>query len=268
MAVLMISGRQRTCYLNHTLIGIMKCIAQIRELDLSKGRLISFEGLDGAGKTTQIELMEQWLQAQDISYVRTREPGGTPLGVEIRQLLLNRPELAIVPLTEAYLFQADRAQHFEKVILPALEAGKVVITDRYIDASTAYQGFGRGVDQKFIEKLSRRATQGRDPDLTILLDLNHSQVPMRIGMQMALPGLSDAAVGECDSTDTVHTQNDIRLEQNRLDKENRSFHRRVQEGFRKLADRYPERIKVVDASMSIEKIHEEIIRLVQTLLEL
>ena len=222
--------------------------------NVSKGRLISFEGLDGAGKTTQIKLLEGWLDSQGRSYKSTREPGGTPLGKEIRQLLLERPELALTSLAEALLFQADRAQHFEKIILPALEAGKLVITDRYIDASMAYQGYGRGVDKNFIKSLSAHATQGREPDLTILLDLNPRQVPARIGMQLSLPGVSDAA------------QNDVRVEQNRLDTEDRAFHRRVQEGFRRLAERYPERIKVVDASMSIEKIHQEIISLVQTLL--
>jgi dTMP kinase len=222
--------------------------------NVNKGRLISFEGLDGAGKTTQIKLLEGWLDSQRIPYTSTREPGGTPLGKEIRQLLLERPELAITPLAEALLFQADRAQHCEKIILPALEAGKLVITDRYIDASIAYQGYGRGVDKNFIKSLSTHATQGREPDLTILLDLNPRQVPARIGMQLSLPGVSDAV------------QNDVRMEQNRLDTEDRAFHRRVQEGFRRLAERYPERIKVVDASMSIEKIHQEIVSLVQTLL--
>ncbi|MDQ6644268.1 MAG: dTMP kinase, partial [Chloroflexota bacterium] len=107
---------------------------------MSKGRLISFEGLDGAGKTTQMQLLEQWLISRNLPYLRTREPGGTPLGVEIRHLLLNRPDLAITPLAEAFLFQADRAQHFTNVILPTLAAGKLVITDRCFDASIAYQG--------------------------------------------------------------------------------------------------------------------------------
>src|SRR5581483_9244297 len=124
-----------------------------------KGKLISFEGLDGAGKTTQIELLERWLVSRRIAYVRTREPGGTPLGVEIRNLLLNRPELAITPLAEAFLFQADRAQHFDKVVLPALNEGKLVITDRFFDASIAYQGYARGLGGELIESLSLLATR-------------------------------------------------------------------------------------------------------------
>ena len=143
---------------------------------MSKGRLISFEGLDGAGKTTQMQLLEQWLAARDIPYIRTREPGGTPLGVEIRHLLLNRPDLAITPLAEAFLFQADRAQHFAHIVIPALEAGKLVITDRCIDASIAYQGHARGVGIELVARLSVIATQGHIPNLTILLDLDPALV--------------------------------------------------------------------------------------------
>ncbi len=213
---------------------------------MDTGRLISFEGLDGAGKTTQIELLGRWLDMQQMPYLRTREPGGTPLGIEIRQLLLNRPELAITPLAEALLFQADRAQHFATVVLPALEAGRLVITDRCFDASIAYQGFARGVGVELVEQLSLLATRGRVPDLTILLDLDPAQVHVR--------------------TDTALDHNGVRGEQTRFDTEAESFHRRVQEGFRFLARTHPERIKVVDASRSPQQIHQEIISLVRPLL--
>jgi dTMP kinase len=213
---------------------------------VNKGRLISFEGLDGAGKTTQMGLLERWLEAHHVPYVRTREPGGTPLGLEIRRLLLNRPELAIVPLAEAYLFQADRAQHFATLVIPALREGKLVITDRCFDASIAYQGFARGVGVELVEQLSLLATQGYQPDLTILLDLDPSEVHRR--------------------TDATHDQSGTREEQTRFDAETEEFHKRVQEGFRILARAHPGRIKVVDASRSPEEIHQEIIRLVQVLL--
>jgi len=111
-----------------------------------------------------MQLLEQWLAARDIPYIRTREPGGTPLGVEIRHLLLNRPDLAITPLAEAFLFQADRAQHFAHIVIPALEAGKLVITDRCIDASIAYQGHARGVGIELVARLSVIATQGYIPN--------------------------------------------------------------------------------------------------------
>ncbi len=213
---------------------------------MDTGRLISFEGLDGAGKTTQMDLLERWLVERHIAYIRTREPGGTALGVEIRHLLLHRPELAITPLAEALLFQADRAQHFATMVLPALQEGKLVITDRCFDASIAYQGFARGVGVDLVERLSLLATQGRIPDLTILLDLDPTQVHAR--------------------TDTTHDQSGLREEQTRFDAEAESFHRRVQEGFRLLARIHPDRIKVVDASLPPPQIHQEVIKLVEPLL--
>ncbi len=211
-----------------------------------KGCLISFEGLDGAGKTTQMRLLEQWLQARNIAFIRTLEPGGTPLGVEIRPLVLNRPDLAIVPLAEAFLFQADRAQHFARLVIPALQEGKLVITDRCYDASIAYQGCARGVGVELVEQLSMLATSGIQPDLTILLDLDPSQVHSR--------------------TDTDSAQNGQREERTRFDVEAEAFHRRVREGFHMLARKYPARIKVVDASRTVEAIHEEIVGLVKEVL--
>jgi dTMP kinase len=213
---------------------------------VSKGRLISFEGLDGAGKTTQITLLERWLDAQNIVYVSTREPGGTALGVEIRQLLLNRPDLAITPLAEALLFQADRAQHFATLVLPAMQAGKLVITDRCFDASMAYQGHARGVGIELVARLSMIATQGHIPDLTILLDLDPSQVHPR--------------------TDVSNDQSGLREDQTRFDKEAQEFHSKVREAFLVLARLYPERIKLLDASRPQEEIHEDILALVKPLL--
>jgi dTMP kinase len=219
---------------------------------VSKGRLISFEGLDGAGKTTQIELLEHWLKSRHISYVRTREPGGTELGMQVRRLVLSHPDMPISPLAEAFLFQADRAEHCVEVILPALEEGKLVITDRFFDASIAYQGYARGVGVRLVKDLSLIATQGRIPDLTILLDLNPKQVHKRVGMvqQLQFQALSNG---------DVH-----RLEQNRLDIEAQSFHQRVSDGFKAIAaaKENEKRIEVVDASKAVEKIHEEIVKLV------
>jgi len=213
---------------------------------VKKGLLISFEGLDGAGKSTQMSMLERWLEALHIPFIHTREPGGTPLGNEIRQLLLNRPELAIVALAEAFLFQADRAQHFATLVIPALNEGKVVLTDRCFDASIAYQGYGRGVDISLIEYLSLLATQGNKPDLTILLDLDPSEVHHR--------------------TDVTHDQSGTREARTRFDAEAEGFHQRVQEGFHALARAHPERIKVIDASRTSVEIHQEIIGLVQVLL--
>ena len=212
---------------------------------MDRGRLISFEGLDGAGKTTQMQLLEQWLTVRHIPYVRTREPGGTPLGVEIRHLLFGRSDLVITPLAEAFLFQADRTQHFSTVILPALEAGTLVITDRCFDSSIAYQGAARGVGVELVEHLSLLATQGHVPDLTILLDLDPVLVHRR--------------------TDNDNDQSG-REGQSRFDKETEQFHQRLREAFLSLARKYPERIKVIDASQPPEQIHQEIVGLIEPLL--
>jgi dTMP kinase len=213
---------------------------------VSRGKLVSFEGLDGAGKSTQIALLENWLDGQQRAYVSTREPGGTPLGAELRGLLLNRPELAITPLAEAFLFQADRAQHFATVVLPALDAGKLVITDRCFDASIAYQGHARGVGIELVARLSMIATQGHIPDLTILLDLDPSQVHARTRVELDRSGL--------------------REEQTRFDRETREFHLKVREALLMLARLHPERIKVLDASLPAPEIHAAVIELVRPLL--
>jgi dTMP kinase len=213
---------------------------------LPRGKLISFEGLDGAGKTTQIDLLTAWLDEWGISYIRTREPGGTPLGLEIRRLLLEHPELDMAPLAEAFLFQSDRAQHFARLVLPALEAGKLVITDRCLDASIAYQGFARNVGPELVAQLSMIATQGHIPDLTLLLDLNPDLVHQRV--------------------DPVNDLSGQRNHPSRFDTETETFHRRVQQGFRLIARAHSARVRVLDATRPAEEIHREIIKLVEPLL--
>ena len=208
------------------------------------GRLISFEGLDGAGKTTQMRLLEQWLMTHNIPYIRTREPGGTPLGIEIRKLLFERPDIVITPLAEAFLFQADRSQHFATLVLPALEQGTLVLTDRCFDSSIAYQGVARGVGASLVEQLSMLAVQNRVPDLTILLDLDPTQVQQR--------------------TDT--NRDAKREQQSRFDAESEQFHRILRQAFLEIARIHSERIKVIDASQSPERIHGEIVTLVEKIL--
>ena len=225
---------------------------------MSEGLLISFEGLDGAGKTTQMDMLEAWLKERHVPYVRTREPGGTPLGIQIRDILLHHPELAITPLAEAFLFQADRAQHFAQVILPALEEGKLVVTDRCFDASIAYQGYARGVGTELVEELSLLATQVHEPNLTILLDLNSEQVHRRVGIEheAVLP-----------SSEAVLHSNGLREKQDRFDSEAEKFHQLVRRGFLDLAEAYPGRIQVIDASQSILEVHQKIVELVSSLLK-
>lgn len=211
-----------------------------------RGKLISFEGLDGSGKTTQIELLVRWLDSCQIPYLHTREPGGTPLGQELRGLLFARPDLKISPLAEAFLFQADRAHHFETLVLPALRTGTLVISDRCFDASIAYQGFARGVGPELVARLSLIATQGHMPDLTILLDLAPCDVQQRVDPTNDVSGLRSAP--------------------SRFDSEHEAFHRQVQQGFRLLAQAQPARIKMVEASRPVEVIHREIVDLLEPLL--
>ena len=213
---------------------------------MARGYLISFEGLDGAGKTTQIDLLGRWLDEHEIAYVRTREPGGTALGVEIRRLLFHQPELTITPLAEAFLFQADRAQHFATLVLPALEAGTLVVTDRCFDSSIAYQGAARGVGTELVEHLSLLATQQNAPDLTFFLDLDPAQVHAR--------------------TNVENDQSGRREQQSRFDREDELFHGRLRQAFLTLAHNHPERIKIVNAAQSPQQVHQDIIALVIHLL--
>lgn len=210
---------------------------------MGKGLLISFEGLDGAGKTTQMERLERWLIARGIAYVRTREPGGTPLGEEIRDLLLHRPDLEITPLAEAFLFQADRAQHFATKIVPALQAGMIVVTDRCLDSSIAYQGAARRIGSELIEQLSLLATGGRQPDLTIFLDLDPELVHRRVDQ------------GCNRGEQATH-----------FDREAVQFHQRLRSAFLALAQAHPQRISVIDATQPVEMVHQQIIALLDPLL--
>jgi dTMP kinase len=215
-------------------------------VNVVRGKLVSFEGLDGAGKTTQMDLLERWLIAQQVEHVRTREPGGTLLGVEVRRLLFHQPELAIAPLAEAFLFQADRAQHFVTKIVPALEAGLLVVTDRCFDSSIAYQGVARGVGAELVEQLSLIATGGLVPDLTFFLDLDPNLVRRR--------------------TDLSRNQDSQREAPSRFDQESEQFHQRLRTAFLALAQAHPQRIKIIDASQAPQTVHQQIISLLQPLI--
>ena len=238
-----VGGDERTGSVD---IGIGQVVLQWEDV-MKRGFFISFEGLDGAGKTTQISLLEHWLQQHAIDYIRTREPGGTPLGVEIRRLLFQQPELTITPLAEAFLFQADRAQHFETLVLPALMAGKVVVSDRCFDLSIAYQGVARGVGRELVEYLSLLATQGHVPDLTVFLDLDPALVHLR--------------------TDVVRDNSGLREAQSRFDRESEQFHRQLREAFLALAETYPLRMKVINAAQTPEQVHAAILSYVLPMLQ-
>lgn len=196
------------------------------------GLFISFEGIDGVGKSTQADLLESWLTEQNKDVVRTLEPGGTDVGVEIRKILLHhKGDLA--PRAEAALFAADRAHHVASKIRPALEQGKIVITDRYFDSSVAYQGAGRDLSRTEVRDLSLWAVGGLLPDLTVLLDLPAEQARAR--------------------------RNTSGTEPDRLEKEKTEFFETVRSAYLDLANAEPERFLVVDASVTVEQM-QEIIR--------
>lgn len=195
------------------------------------GLFISFEGIDGVGKSTQADALETFVRSHGLDVVRTLEPGGTELGQEIRHLLLHRKG-DVTPRAEALLYAADRSHHVATKIRPALEAGKVVIIDRYLDSSVAYQGAGRELETKEIRELSLWATNGLLPNLTILLDLD--------------PELARA---RRDNTGT---------EPDRLEREKVEFFAAVRQGYLELAAAEPERFLVIDATSSKEQIQAQI----------
>jgi len=198
---------------------------------VTSGLWITLEGGDGSGKTTQAALLEQWLRQQGRSVVRTREPGGTEVGVLIRDIVLHhRGDIA--PRAEALLYAADRAHHVATHVRPALARGEVVIQDRYLDSSVAYQGAGRVLDGGEIRDLSLWAAEGALPDVTVLLDVDPATARDRL----------DAADKPFD----------------RLEAEKSAFHERVRAAFLALADAEPERFLVVDATQPIEVIADAI----------
>jgi dTMP kinase len=193
------------------------------------GLFVALEGGEGAGKSTQAQLLVDWLRATGREVVLTREPGATPVGAQIRQLLLDPTTGGLAPRAEALLYAADRAQHVARVVLPAVERGAVVVTDRYVDSSLAYQGAGRELEHAEVEHLSRWATGGLVPDLTLLLDIDPSVGLARI------PGTPD-----------------------RIELESLEFHARVREGFLLLAAAEPRRYLVVAASEPPEAVHAKV----------
>ena len=192
------------------------------------GIFISFEGGEGSGKSTQTKLLGEYLESIGETVVLTREPGGTPIGVQLRQILLANETGVISPRAEALMYAADRAHHVFAVIRPALDRGEVVITDRYLDSSIAYQGAGRILAPSEVARISRWATESLTPTLTFIMD-----IPAEIGL------------GRLDSQD-------------RLESEPLAFHERVRREFLNLANIDPERYAVIDATQSVEAIHAQI----------
>jgi dTMP kinase len=198
------------------------------------GTFITFEGIDGSGKSTQMRLLVSYLRSLACDLVVTREPGGTPLGLRLRAALLDAQE-QVDPLTELLVFAADRAQHVRRLLRPALESGSVVLSDRYADATVAYQGAGRGFPPELISEIIQLATEGLKPDLTLLFDLS---------------------VDACLERTRRRTDGKHRVD--RLDDENPDFHRRVRDEYLRIAMNEPERVKIIDTSGTVEETHEHV----------
>lgn len=203
------------------------------------GTFITFEGIDGSGKSTQLRLLNTFLRARGCNALITREPGGTALGLRLREALLDALE-EVDPLTELLVFAADRAQHVRRKLLPALEQGAVVISDRYADATVAYQGAGRGFPPELISQIVQLATGGLKPDLTLLFDVSIDESTSRTTRRSS--GKSSAGRGARD----------------RLDIEDAEFHARVRDAYLRIANTEPERIKVIDTSGPVDATHERV----------
>lgn len=200
-------------------------------MKMQKGLFITFEGTDGSGKTTQIRLMKEYINNKGYEVVLSREPGGTRVSELIRDLVLDPANVEIYPLTEMILYAASRAQHVAQVIRPAIDMGKIVICDRFVDSSYAYQGCGRGVDLKIVTDVNRVAIDGMIPDITFFLDID--------------PEIAIAR--------RINSTGADRIEQEKID-----FHTRVYDGYKKMALLYPDRIKTIDANKSIKEISSQI----------
>ncbi len=200
---------------------------------MAKGWFVSFEGIDGTGKTSQIEMAKDFFSAHGFATVATREPGGTALGRQIRELLLDQKSVGMGEETELLLYGADRSQHVAEVIRPALEKGIVVLSDRYADSTTAYQGYGRGLDLTLIDKINAIATGGLWPALTFILDMEETAALQRIAKNR------DGAF-------------------DRMEGENRAFFQRVRQGFLTIAAKEPQRLQVIPADRSRAEVFSEI----------
>ena len=202
---------------------------------MTKGLFITFEGADGCGKTTQLMLLAKYLKSKGLEVVVTREPGARGLGEKIREILLNY-DGEVSSQAEAFLFLADRAQHIDVIVNPAVESGKIVLCDRHTDSTVAYQGYGRGLDIDRIKRLNNLATGDRRPDLTIVFDIDVETSMARVG-----------------------------AEKDRMESAGEEFFNRVRNGYLKIAELEPERVKVLNATKSVEDIHKEVVALYESL---
>jgi dTMP kinase len=213
------------------------------------GTFITFEGIDGSGKSTQLRLLGNFLRANGCDALLTREPGGTAVGVRLRGALLDDTLGEVDPLTELLVFAADRAQHVRRIVRPALNAGRVVISDRYADATVAYQGAGRGFAPELINRIVELATEGLKPDLTLLFDVSIEESTSRTTRR------------------STSKSSSARTPRDRLDIEKADFHTRVRDAYLQIALAEPERVKLIDSSGPVEKTHERVKELIVPFLQ-
>ena len=204
---------------------------------MKKGLFVTFEGVDGCGKTTQLQLLAQHLNKIGKEVLVTREPGAKGLGNKLREILLNY-EGDVSDRCETFLFLADRAQHIDMIVNPAVNAGKIVLCDRHIDSSAAYQGYGRGLDIRRIDMLNMIATNGKRPDLTFIFDIDAETSLKRLGTK-----------------------------KDRMECAGMAFFDRVRRGYLELAKKEPKRIKVIDASKPVEYVHNDVIKSLKDILK-
>jgi dTMP kinase len=197
---------------------------------------ITFEGIDGCGKTTQFRILAQWLRDHGKDVVETVEPGGTEIGRQIRKILLDPASADIQPRTELLLYFASRAQNVDQVIRPALDAGRIVLCDRFTDSTLVYQGCGRGLDTNVVLDLDRIACRGLKPDVTLLIDIDIETSLLR----------------------AKRRNERIGLEESRIDEEGAGFHERVRQGYLALAKAEPERIVLIDGAAGIGEVGQRI----------
>lgn len=207
---------------------------------------ISICGVEGSGKTTQLKFIAQFLESVGKKFVITREPGGTPIGMKIRRILLDPENRDLTAKAELFLYAADRIQHIEQLILPALHEGKIVITDRFADSTTVYQGYARGIDLELVEKINDLVLDGLKPNLTILLDI----APV-IGLSRVQNQLKFGQRTEAES---------------RFEHEKLEFHEKIRQGFLMLARKEPNRFRIVDAEQHQDKVTQNILQILKTAL--
>ena len=197
---------------------------------MNKGLFITFEGADGCGKTTQLNLLKQYLINKNFDVLVTREPGAKGLGEKLRDILLNY-DGEVSNRCESFLFLADRAQHIDTIVKPAIEKGQIVLCDRHTDSTVAYQGYGRGIDIEQINRLNEIATDGLKPDLTFVFDIDIETSMSRVG-----------------------------TEKDRMESAGNDFFNRVRNGYLEIAKNEPKRVKVIDATRSIDEVFDSVLK--------